>query len=151
MTLQETRVSIILAVAALVVATTLVFAVLTASQTIPNTGNVKAIGVGVYWDSNCTQEVSLIEWEALEPGATSSATIYVCNEGNIAAVLTLTTDNWDPTLASTYLTLGWDLEEGYVLNHGESVQAVLTLSALSNTTGFMNFSFDVIITGTESA
>jgi len=52
-------------------------------------------------------------------------------------------------LASSYITLDWDRDD-YVLSSGESVQAVLTLSVSSSITGITSFSFDIVITGTES-
>ena len=141
--------ALILVVVTLVMTSALVFGLLSASTTISNTGNVKTVGVGVYWDSSCSQEVSLIEWGSLDPGETSSVTVYVRNEGSVAVVLSMTTENWDPTLASSYITLDWDRDD-YVLSSGESVQAVLTLSVSSSITGITSFSFDIVITGTES-
>lgn len=148
MMLQKVH-ALILVVVTLVMTSALVFGLLSASTTISNTGNVKTVGVGVYWDSSCSQEVSLIEWGSLDPGETSSVTVYVRNEGSVAVVLSMTTENWDPTLASSYITLDWDRDD-YVLSSGESVQAVLTLSVSSSITGVTSFSFDIVITGTES-
>jgi hypothetical protein len=150
MALQKTQVSIILVVGALVAVSALVSGLLIASQTIPNTGNVKAVGVGVYSDSACTQEVLSIQWGILDPGESRDETVYIHNEGSIAVVLSMTTENWDPVSASSYITLGWNLEEGYVLNHGQSVETVLTLSVSSSISGVESFTFDIIITGTES-
>lgn len=148
MMLQKVH-ALILVVVTLVMTSALVFGLLSASTTISNTGNVKTVGVGVYWDSSCSQEVSLIDWGSLDPGETSSVTVYVRNEGSVAVVLSMTTENWDPTLASSYITLDWDRDD-YVLSSGESVQAVLTLSVSSSITGITSFSFDIVITGTES-
>jgi len=150
MAIQKTHVSIILVIATLVMVSALVSGLLTASQTIPNTGDVRAVGVGVYSDSGCSQEVLIIQWGILDLGETSDEIVYICNEGSIAVVLNMTTENWDPSLASSHITLSWNLEEGYVLNPGESVRTVLTLSVSSSTSGVESFSFDVIITGTES-
>lgn len=150
MALQKTQVSIILVVGALVAVSALVSGLLIASQTIPNTGNVKAIGVGVYSDSTCSQEVLSIQWGNLDPGESRNETVYIRNEGSIAVVLSMTTENWDPASASSYITLSWNLEQGYVLNHGQSVETVLTLSVSSNISGVESFTFDIIITGTES-
>ena len=149
MALQKTQVSIILVVGALVAVSTLVSGLLIASQTIPNTGNVAAVGVGVYWDSDCINAVSSIDWGALEPGAATDVTIYVKNEGSIVVVLGMTTDNWNPASASSYMTLSWN-RENYVLSSGSVVSAVLTLSVSSGVSEITNFSFDIIITGTES-
>jgi len=150
MALQKTQVSIILVVGALVAVSALVSGLIIVSQTIPNTGNVKAIGVGVYSDSACNQTVLSIQWGTLDPGESSDETVYICNEGNVAVVLSITAENWDPVSASSYMTLSWNLEQGYVLNHGESVETVLTLSVSSSISGVESFTFDIIITGTES-
>lgn len=150
MALQKIHVSIILVTATLVTVGTMVLGLLTASQTIPNTGNVKAVGVGVYSDSACNQTVLSIPWGTLDPGESSDETVYIRNEGNIAVVLSMTTENWDPSSASSYITLSWNLEEGYVLNPGQSVQTVLTLSVSSSISGVESFTFDIIITGTQS-
>ena len=148
MAMQKITVGTVLAIAVIATVTGLAAALLVANQTISNTGNVKAVGVGVYWDSSCTNEVSSIDWGDLEPGATIDKTIYVKNEGSITVVLSMTTDNWNPASASSYITLSWN-RENYVLNSGSVVQVVLTLSVSSSISGITNFSFDIIITGTE--
>lgn len=122
--------------------------VLVATRIISNTGNVKAVGVGVYWDSSCTNVVSSINWGDLQPGEATEVTIYIKNEGSIAMVLSMTIDNWNPASASSYMTLSWN-RENYVLNAGSVVSAILTLSVSSSVSEITNFSFDIIISGTE--
>ncbi|MCK4474870.1 hypothetical protein KAU30_03415 [Candidatus Bathyarchaeota archaeon] len=131
-----------------VVLNVLVAAVLIAYQRIPNTGVVKAVGVGVYWDGDCTDNVTSVDWGLLEPGATSNVTVYIQNEGNIPVVLNMTTDNWNPSSASDHITLTWDSED-YVLDSDSVVQAVLTLSVSSDISEVTSFGFDIIISGTE--
>jgi len=150
MALQKIQVSVILVIATLVTVSALVSGLLIASQTIQNTGNVKAVGVGVYSDSACNQTVLSIPWGTLDPGESSDETVYIRNDGNVAVVLSMTTENWDPSSASSHITLSWNLEEGYVLNPGQSVQTVLTLSVSSSISGVESFTFDIIITGTQS-
>jgi hypothetical protein len=152
MAMQKIPVGVIFAIAI----TGLVLSVLAAGllvgyQSVPNTGNVKAIGVGVYWDSSCTNNVTSIDWGFLEPGAVVNKTVYIRNNGNVPETLSMTTDNWDPASASTNMTLRWS-REGYVLGTSQStrvVGAVLTLSVSSSIAGVTSFSFDIIITGTE--
>ena len=146
--MRRVAVGTVLAIAlmAMVVSTVGVYV---ATRTISNTGNVAAVGVGVFWDSGCTNAVSSIDWGALEPGAATDVTIYVKNEGSIVVVLSMTTDNWNPASASSYMTLSWN-RENYVLNSGSIVSAVLTLSISSGISGITNFSFDVTVTGTEN-
>ena len=118
------------------------------NQTITNAGSVKAIGVGVYWDQACTSTVSSIDWGIMEPGGNVNKTVYIRNEGNALARLTIAASNWNPSDASSYMTLSWDYG-GQILNVGEVVQVKLTLSVSSDVTGITSFSFDITITATE--
>jgi hypothetical protein len=107
-------------------------------------GTVKAVGVGVFWDSNCTNSVSFIDWGMVEPGSMNNVTVYVRNEGNVAASLSLATENWNPSSASDYLTLSWNYD-GQQLNPQEAIPVTLTLSVSSSVEGIESFSFDIII------
>jgi hypothetical protein len=152
MAMQKVHVGVTLAVVmTVIVVSVLAASLLTTYQRVPNAGNVRAVGVGVYWDSDCTNNVTSINWGFLEPGETADVTVYIQNKGSIPVVLNMTTDNWDPTSASDNITLIWN-REGYVLNTTVPVvQTVLTLSVSSDISGVINFSFDMIITGTEYA
>jgi hypothetical protein len=137
----------LIAVAAL--ASSFVYGVLVSNQTIPNTGNVKTVGVEVYWDSRYTQPVTIVNWGSLDPGTSHNFTVYVLNKGSVPLVLSMTTGNWNSSAARNYLRLSWN-REGYVLNAQSPIQSVLTISVLSNVTGVESFGFDITITGTES-
>jgi hypothetical protein len=89
-----------------------------------------------------------ISWGLLAPGQQGSYTIYVKNTGTVAETLSKSTGDWNPASASNYLTFGWN-RDGYVLNAGTTVSAVLTLSVASNVAGITNFSFNITITGTH--
>jgi len=144
------RMTLAIAITGLVLTmTVLVSGLLIASQKVPNTGNVKAIGVGVYWNSACTSNVTSIDWNSLEPGTTANRTVYIKNKGNTRMMLNMTTDNWS-TGAYGKITLSWN-REGYLLDPASVVQAVLTLSVSSTISGVTSFSFDITITGTEHA
>ena len=147
MAMQKVTMGTVLAIAIVGMVVTALGA-LVATRTISNTGNLKAIGVGVYWDSSCTNVTSSINWGAVDPGVSKNVTIYIKNEGSVAVKLNMTVSNWNPASASNYMTLNWN-RENYVLSPGAVVQAVLTLSVSSGTSGFTNFSFDIIIAGTE--
>ena len=150
MAMQRVPVGVVFTIAvAGIIASVLAAGLLTAYQRVPNSGNVKTVGVGVYWDNACTNNVTSIDWGFLEPGATVNKTVYIKNEGNTPMVLNMTTDNWNPASASENITLSWN-REGYVLNTtAPVVQAILTLSVSPNISGVTSFSFDIIITGTE--
>lgn len=114
------------------------------SVRIRGSGTVKAVGVGVFWDSNCTNPVSFIDWGMVEPGSMNNVTVYVRNEGNVAASISLATENWNPSNASDYLALSWNYD-GRQLNSLEVVQVTLTLNVSSSVQGIESFSFDIII------
>ena len=150
MAMQRVPVGVVFTIAvAGIIASVLAAGLLMAYQRVPSSGNVKTVGVGVYWDNACTNNVTSIDWGFLEPGATVNKTVYIKNEGNTPMMLNITTDNWNPASASENITLSWN-REGYVLNTtAPVVQAILTLSVSPNISGITSFSFDIIITGTE--
>ncbi len=119
------------------------------NETISNVGSVKAVGVGIYWDSACTNAVSSINWGMLSPGSSKNETIYIRNEGNTTVTLTMTTSNWNPSNASDYIALNWNYN-GQPIEVGVVIQATLTLSVSSSIDGITSFSFDITITASES-
>jgi len=121
---------------------------LVATRTISNSGSVTAVGVGVYSDSGCTTALSAISWGTVNPGDVKNYTMYVKNTGNVPVTLSMTVSNWNPSSASSYITLTWNKEK-YMLPAGQVVQAVLTLSVSSSVSGVTSFSFDITITGTQ--
>ena len=118
------------------------------SRTISNNGNVNSIGVGVYWENACITETNLIDWGYMEPDSNQNVTVYIQNEGTVPMTLNMTTGNWTPTTATTYITLTWD-REGHQVNADSVVEATLTLSVLSSISNITSFDFDITITGTE--
>ena len=38
------------------------------SSTLSNVGTVKAVGIGVYWDTGLTNRTTTINWGTLDPG-----------------------------------------------------------------------------------
>jgi len=124
--------------------------VMSAVQTnrkVSNVGAVKAIGVGIYWDQSCTNTVTSIDWEIIEPGSTVNKTCYIRNQGNSASTLSLQTSNWNPSDASDYISLIWDYG-GQPVSPDEVVRVTLTLSVLSSIQNITDFSFDITISAT---
>ena len=116
------------------------------SRTVSNAGTVKAIGVSVYWNSECTNPLSSIGWGMLEPGSSKNVTCYIRNEGNSASTLSMYTSNWNPSNASDYISLSWDYG-GQPLNPDEVVQVMFTLSVSASIEGITSFGFDITIVG----
>jgi uncharacterized protein YybS (DUF2232 family) len=123
-------------------------AVLTTNQTVPLNGTINAVNLALYSDSACTQTLTTLNVGTINPGATATQTVYVKNTGNVPETLTMTTANWNPSNASTSLTLSWN-RQSYVLPAGQSISAILTLTAAANTNGLTTFSCDVTLTGTQ--
>jgi len=145
------RVSAIILVAAMATAISAVVftsGILFDSTTITNQGNVNSIGVGVYWEDSCLNEVTSINWGYVEPGSDANVTIYIKNDGNVPMTLNMTTGAWDPSSASTYITFSWNCE-GSQVNGGAVLEATLFLSVSSNATGMSSFTFEITITGTD--
>jgi hypothetical protein len=117
------------------------------TRTISNAGSVVGVGVGIYWNSACTNRTSSISWGLINPGTNKTVTVYVRNEGNVAATLSRTTQNWNPATASSYMTLSWNYA-GQTLSVNQVFQTRLTLAVSSTVTGITNFSFDIAIIAT---
>ena len=122
---------------------------LIAGKTYGNTGAVSAVGVGVYWDYNCTNPVNSFDWGFIEPGGNKSIYCYIRNTGNQKVVLSMSTSNWNPQNATQFITFKWDLE-GTNLDVGGRVKATFTLVVSASIKGIMSFRFDTTITGTSS-
>jgi len=152
MAMQKATMGTVLVLAVMALVTSAVGA-LVATRTVSNTGNITvvtppSVQLGVYSNSGCTTALSSVSWGTLDPGATSTATIYLKNEGNVPVTLSISAGNWNPSSASSYLTLTWN-RDGYVLAVGASVQAVLSLTVSSSISGITTFSFDITITATQ--
>jgi hypothetical protein len=111
-------------------------------MTVPNTGSVKGAGVGIYWNSACTNRTSSISWGTLDPGSRKTVNVYVRNEGNTVVTLSKTTQNWSPSIASSYMALTWNYANQTLIVN-QVFQMSLTLTVSSTVTGINNFSFDI--------
>jgi hypothetical protein len=145
--MNKLSIGAIVALAATGIFLTLVTAGLISTQTISSNGTISGVNVGVYTDSQCTQNCTAISWGTLYPGNSTTRTIYIKNTGNLPVTLTMTTGSWVPTTASSVLTLTWN-RQNTVLSAGQSISATLTLTVASNA-NITSFGFNIIITGTE--
>jgi hypothetical protein len=118
----------------------------TVTRTLSSSGTVNTINVEVFWDVNCTQIITDIDWGVLDPGENTSKTIYIKNTGSTAMTLNMTYSGWNPVEAGTYLSLTWD-REGVIVAVDEVVSAVLTLHVSDIIAGITSYSFDITIAG----
>ena len=149
MAFQKLSIGAIIAVAiATILLTLTTAALLSTNQTVPLSGTITAVNLGVYSDSACTQTTTALNVGTLNPGGSATQIVYIKNTGNVAETLTMSVNNWNPTSASSSLTLTWN-RQSTVLNAGQSIQATLTLTAASNTGSLTTFNCDVTLTGTQ--
>lgn len=133
------------AIAGIVLTAIVVGAILYYSYKINATGSIKAIGIKVYGDLDATKEISSIAWGEIPAGGYAEVTVYAKNTGNAPVNLTLTTENWQPSTATQYLTLVWNYV-GTPITVNEVRAIKLTLKVSATVSGITNFSFDIIIT-----
>jgi hypothetical protein len=130
----------------LLIATTLIM--LTVKYMPPGTRfyNVSAVGTtgpfGIYWDKNCTQQVTSINWTTLTPGSSKNITVYVRNLSNTTCYLSVATTNWNPPNAPTYLKYSWTSTTSKI-DAGKTLEVKQTLKVTPDITGISNFSFDI--------
>jgi hypothetical protein len=100
------------------------------------------VGVGFYWDRNCTDPVSYIDWGATQPGLTVNVTLFVRNEGSQAISLSITAENWQPPEVASYMVFGGD-HVGQIIDPQEILQITLSLATSPDIEGITSFSFDI--------
>jgi len=114
------------------------------SVTIGNVGSITTIGVTLYWDSECTNEVSSIDWGVADAGSSVNKTVHIKNIGNKAATLSINTVDWQPPEASDDISLDWDYT-GQTMDPDAVLEVTLTLTISSSISDITNFSFNIII------
>jgi hypothetical protein len=115
------------------------------SKSFSSVGTVKGVGVGIYWDSACTNMTSSINWGTVDPGSSKLVTLYVRNEGNTPITLSKTETNWTPSNAINYITLTWNYAN-QTLSYNTALQISLKLAVSSVVSGITSFTFDTTIT-----
>jgi hypothetical protein len=115
------------------------------AKSVVKADSVIGIGVGIYWNKDCTNTTRSLNWGFIDPNSNNNLTIYVRNEGNSAASLRLSASNWTPSNASNFLTLSWDYS-GQILKSNEVIPIKLTLTVSPTIMDITDFSLETIIT-----
>jgi hypothetical protein len=116
------------------------------NDSVPSSGNIATVNVGVYSDAACSQELTSIDWGDIFPGESVNKIIYVKNTGNTKIKLTMTATNWNPSTANESMTLTWNKEKTALIAD-EIKEARLTLFVSQDICDIENFSVDIVITG----
>jgi hypothetical protein len=110
--------------------------------------SVVGSGAEIYWDQDCTNRTLSIAWGSIEPGSNKTFTVYIGNEGDSAAYLSMATSNWTPSTAMSCITLNWNYT-GQILTAGQVIPLELILTVSPCETGITHFSFDITIATTS--
>jgi hypothetical protein len=110
--------------------------------------SMNGIGTGIYWDQACTNRTLSLNWGTIAAGSSNNLTVYVKNEGNSQVSLLLSTSDWTPSSASSYMYLNWNYTN-QVLKTDEVIPIELTLTVSTAIDGITDFSIETIIATIE--
>jgi hypothetical protein len=106
---------------------------------------IKGIGVGIYWDQACLNKTLSLSWGTIAAGSSKNLTVYVRNEGNSAISMVLSTSDWTPPAASSYISLNWNYTN-QELKTNEVIPLELTLTVSPTIDGITDFNHIITIT-----
>ena len=119
----------------------------TVNRHLPSSGNIAAINVGLYINAACTQKLESIDWGDIAPGESVNKIIYLKNTGTTEIALSMTTNNWNPSIANGPISITWN-KEGILLEQGAVTSATLILDTSEDVSGITTFSVSILIVGT---
>ncbi len=146
--MQRSQVIAIYALVGSVLLVTSMLAVLMLQWGTRGTGSVEGEGLSVYWDRECTNAVSSLDFGWLEPGSSKNFTLYLKCEENSDFSLIMSSENWNPSTATDYMALAWN-REGQQIGPDEVLDCVVTLSVFEEVQGVGAFTLDIIISGID--
>lgn len=100
-------------------------------------------GIGVYWDSGCSDVVTSLDWGVMTLGEARNVVVYVRNEGDYTTNLVITQRNLNPQNASNYVNFSWN-PRVWALQKQEVANVTLTLRVSQSATGIGELSFEVL-------
>jgi hypothetical protein len=121
-----------------------VFGLLAGQDATSTSDFVADLRLGVYDDTTCARNVTVIDWGICDPGENKTAPIYLRNDGNVNVTLTIQPANWEPSLAASHLTLSSNCA-AEVLTPGEVRPITLTLAISDDVESVDAFRFDIVI------
>ena len=104
---------------------------------------VKTVSCNAYFDQLGTQQVTQINWGTMPPDSAVNQTIYLKNTGNTACNFTISTSNWNPANAGSWIALTYDLNGVVNVPVNSIVACVLTESISPNISGITNYSYNI--------
>ena len=141
-----------------ILAGTIVTALLMTGRPVSSTGRIKAIGCELWADANRTTKLTLIDWGVLKPGDVAHSSFWIQNTGNINGTLSFNVSDWyfksvDPNTtvagnASTYFVFSWNYT-GYVLKPFETIPVQMQVSVSPQIVNVDQFNCTMTIWNTE--
>jgi len=122
------------------------YGLLLTQRTIGAAGVIKGVELGVYFDVQCANATSFLDFGQLEPGSSKNYTLHLRNEGNSAMILNMTSEDWNPTIAADHISLTWN-REGYQINADDIIDFIITLKISDNIVSVDSFSLNIVISG----
>lgn len=116
---------------------------------IHNVGRIKAVGVKFYWDKECTNQCTEINWGTINIGSEKSVVLYAKNIKTVDITLNITTQNWKPEGVTDYITTRWNYT-GEVIVIDRIIPIIFTLNISPDITEITDFSFDYLIWAVEN-
>ncbi len=115
------------------------------NNSVVQANSVQGLGVGIYWDQDCTNRTLALNWGSLEAGSSNNLTVYIRNECNSDVSLALSASNWTPSATSRYISLNWNYTS-QVLKTDEVMPLELSLTVFPSISDITDFNFETIIT-----
>jgi len=116
---------------------------------IPNVSAIETVGTfGVYWNSNCTSRVTSINWGNMTPGQEKTTLFYIRNEASSPMFLAGIDKNWNPTTAQSHIHFTFD-SDNQKIQAGQTKKVTCTLTVSIEITNISNYSFDILLLGTD--
>lgn len=137
----------VISLALLIAVIMLVF--LQLNDVVPNVSAVEGSqNLGIYWDSNCITRVTSIYWGNMTAGQEKTTTFYIRNEAANPVFLAGIDKNWNPTTGQSYLHFTFDSDDQKI-EAGKTKKVTCTLTVSVEITNISDYSFDVLLLGTE--
>lgn len=140
---------VILGIVATLLATSgVTYGLLSNSQNVSNTGIIASVNVGVYTTQQCTTNLVQLSWGPVSPGSNYTKAGFVRNNGSMNMTLSMSTSNWSPAAAESSLGISWNYG-GQIVRPGQVLAVIWKLGIPLDVSGVQNFSFNIIISGSE--
>jgi hypothetical protein len=145
---RNAAIAILTLVVIVLSATTAILAAQQTAYKMNATARVKTIGIKVAFDEAGAFPVTSIDFGEFNPGDSKTVMVYLLNTGNQQLALSVSANNYQPVEAANFVHLTTEMAS--VLAGKGVTPANLTLTILSNVSGFEEFSLDITIVGTSS-